>query len=175
MGKVTFDGINKLINVNVGETELFFDTDVYFPFKNWIIDNFNFYNAIQKIGGETVLANQIYASYAFILMNGWKIKPFNSQHILTIKSNVYSYDGSQIYITTLNVIVNVETDVSGGLTLSQSNNLSQISTQVTEVWKLLGLDNTSPVFVSKIGRITSDIAQTFQSDTASGNVIITRE
>lgn len=174
--KVTFDGVNKIIQVQPGVTELFFDTDVYAVWKNWATTNLNYLQAIQKYGGETLVPNQLFISYAFILLNGWKIRPDNVQHILTIKSNVFSSDGSQVYVLPVgpDIIVNVETESAGGLTTLQDANLTQVTLQMQEVWRLLGLDNTSPVLVTKIGRIATGIAQTFQTDPNNGNVIITR-
>lgn len=174
--KVTFDGVNKIIQVEPGVTELFFDTDVYAVWKKWAINNLNYLQAIQKFGGETLVPNQLFISYAFIMLNGWKIRPDPVQHILTIKSNVFSSDGSNIYVLPVgpDIIVDVQVESAGGLTTSQDANLTQITLQMQEVWRLLGLDNTSPVLVTKIGRITTGIAQTFNSDPNNGNVVITR-
>jgi hypothetical protein len=168
--KVTFDGVNKIIQVENGVTELIFDTDVYAVWKKWAVNNLNFSQAMTKLGGETIVPNQVFIAYTFQLLNGWKIRPYEGQHILQIKSNVFSADGTLPYTLPngFDVLVNIENDTAGGLTTLQD-------TKLTEIWRLLGLDPASQVLVTKIGRITSGIAQTFQSDQNSGNVIITRE
>lgn len=173
MAKVTFDPLNKTIDVNNGIDELFFDVDVYAEWKLWAINNLNYENAIIKVGGNTIVNGQIYISYAFILVNGWKIRPYNGTHVLTIKSNVFTYDNSDVNIPVANVVVNVEKDISGGLTNTQAIQLQQMSSQMTEVWRILGLDQMNSVLVTKDGRITTGIAQTFQN-TGNGNIVITR-
>lgn len=174
--KVTFDGVNKIIQVANGVTQLFFETDVYAVWKQWAVLNLNYHQAMQKYGGETLIPNQLYTSYAYVLMNGWKIQPYSGQHILTISSNVFSSDGSNVYVLPVgfDIIVNVEVESAGGLTTLQDSNLTQVTLQVKEMWRLLGLDNASSVLVTPIGRITTGIAQTFQVDPVTGNVIITR-
>ena len=174
--KVTFDGVNKIIQVQPGITELFFDTDVYAVWKTWASSNLNYLQAIQKYGGETLIPNQLFISYAFIMLNGWKIRPDPVQNILTIKSNVFASDGSNIYILPVgpDIIVNVEVESAGGLTTAQDATLTQISNQMIEVWRVLGLDITAPVNVTTAGRTTTGIVQTFNSNPNTGDVTISR-
>jgi hypothetical protein len=193
MAKVTFDGDNKIIQVNNGETELFFYVDVYIEWKNWLLSgNLNYEPAIEKVGGEILIPGQLTMPLAFILLNDWKIRPYEGQHILTIRSNVYSEDGTNPYILPAghNVVVDIKegtcdndpcdpcsgagTNGSGsGLTPGQEDTLNTISDRMEEVWRLMGLDSTAPVNITKTSRTTTDIDQSFTCD-PNGDVTIER-
>jgi hypothetical protein len=193
MAKVTFDGDNKIIQVNNGETELFFNIDVYVEWKNWLLaGNLNYEPAIEKVGGDILIPGQLVMPIAFTLINDWKIRPYEGQHILTIRSNVYSEDGTNPYILPagFDIIVDIKegtcdndpcdpcagsgtNGIGGGLTPDQDQKLDQISAQMNEVWRLMGLDPTSPVNITKTSRTTTDIDQSFTCDT-NGDVTIER-
>ena len=54
--KVTFDGPNKLILINSGETDINFQIDVYSNWKEWLIEpthnNAQFEQALAVVGGD---------------------------------------------------------------------------------------------------------------------------
>lgn len=72
--KVTFDGVNKLIIVNPGETSISVKTDIYSDWKEWIqiYDNAKFEPAIRTTGGDPVGGGQ-YAGDMYFLINGWRV------------------------------------------------------------------------------------------------------
>lgn len=57
--KVTFDGPNRLILINYGETILNFEDDVYSAWKEWMqlenhIDNMSYAQAMRSVGGDPI-------------------------------------------------------------------------------------------------------------------------
>lgn len=127
MAKVTFDGDNKLIIVNNGITTIDIKTDVYSDWKEWIVlsDNSKYPQVISVIGGDEI-SPSIFLGATFFLENGWKIRPYEGNHTLTVSGNLYTRDGSSpfvstvgsynvlIKLTTSNLINTVATDGSGG-------------------------------------------------------------
>lgn len=99
----TFDGENKLIILSEGVIE--FDAkDLYSRWKEWCgsLDNAKYVQAFNAVGGEPVnpSGTQIISPY-FFLINGWKIRPYEANHQLTINGNLLSLDGSNPVVKTL--------------------------------------------------------------------------
>lgn len=101
--KVTFDGPNKLILVNFGETELDFRVDVYSAWKEWSLDpnhnNLKYLSAISVIGGDPLPGNRVLGT-TFFLENGWRMRTWNGDHSLTVTGNVFTREGEPIFIAT---------------------------------------------------------------------------
>jgi hypothetical protein len=72
--KVTFDGVNKKIIVNEGESFLRVKEDVYSSWKEWVKlrDNAKFLPAFRSVGGDP-LGNNLYAGDIYFLINEWQI------------------------------------------------------------------------------------------------------
>lgn len=94
--KVTFDGIRKYILVNQGETEIDVKEDIYSNWKEWIKvrDNSKFAPAISAIGGDPITASS-FVGTTYFLENGWRIKPWLGDYILTISGNIYTRETGQ--------------------------------------------------------------------------------
>jgi hypothetical protein len=94
MSKVTFDGDRQLIIVNTGITFLDFRKDVYSAWKEWVLqgDNSKYPLAIEVIGGDPLPEDSL--GLTFFLLENWKIRPYEGDHRLTIKGNVYKKDQS---------------------------------------------------------------------------------
>lgn len=110
---VTFDGNLKIININFGETLVDVKRDIYSAWKEWITvdDNSKFPVAISAIGGDPLPGGKFLGT-TFFLENGWKIKPFEADHTLTVSGNLYSRDGSDPFVSTIgnyNIRVNLTT------------------------------------------------------------------
>ena len=97
--KVTFDGINKLILINDGVTELDMQIDVYSDWKEWMLlyDNTKYLSAFNTVGGEPTIAGQR-LDVTYFLINGWKFKPFPGSYDLVIVGNVFDVDGGSIKV-----------------------------------------------------------------------------
>lgn len=74
--KCVFDGLNKLIIVSDGVSEIDIKTDVYSDWKQWAMarTNLMFLPAIRSTGGDPIdTANGIYTGDIYFLINGWKL------------------------------------------------------------------------------------------------------
>lgn len=91
--KVTFDGPNRLILINEGQTDIDVTIDIYSAWKNWSlqIDNMKYAQALTPLGGDPITStNSVGRTY--FLENGWRIQPWPSYngYILTITGNLYT-------------------------------------------------------------------------------------
>lgn len=102
MAKVTFDGINRLIIINFGETSIDVAIDVYGDWKEWILqsDNSKYTVAISAIGGDPIGGGR-YLGSTFFLENGWKLRPYEGNHVLSVVGNLYTRDGSSPFVPTI--------------------------------------------------------------------------
>jgi hypothetical protein len=97
--KVTFDGVNRLILINEGVTDVDVLIDLYSAWKEWslIEDNTKYLNAFSVNGGDPLPGN-IKLDATFFLINGWKIKPYPGTYDLQINGNLYDRDGASIKV-----------------------------------------------------------------------------
>jgi hypothetical protein len=122
MAKVTFDGVQRLIIAEPGVTTLEIKADVYTAWKEWAVqaNNAMYAPAISVIGGDPI-GGGVSLGSTYFLENGWKIRPQEADHSLTIKGNIYDRDGGSPLVSTLgnfNVIVS----------MSRSNLIDTIAT-----------------------------------------------
>jgi len=98
---IVFDGINKLILLD-DSNSISIKFDIYKKWKEWIIqgDNSKYELAISCIGGDPISATQFLGS-TFFLENGWKIRPREESHTLTVSGNLFTRDGSSPFTLTL--------------------------------------------------------------------------
>lgn len=145
--KVTFDGSQKLIIVNTGETDLDAKIDIYSAWKKWIINEsgVKYLQALRTVGGDPLVGSQTISPY-FFLLNGWRLRPYEGDHRLTLSGNLFEDSGANPFVPTLgsyNVLINLVTspqsitttiEVSaGGGGLSQDD-IEQVA---QEVWSKL--------------------------------------
>lgn len=100
--KVTFDGVNKLILINYGETLIDIQADLYSAWKRWVaqIDNSKYPQALKVIGGDPIDATNVITPYYF-LTNGWRVRPFEGSHSLTITGIILTDDNQDPLVPTL--------------------------------------------------------------------------
>ena len=132
--KVTFDGLNKLIIVNNGETELEAEGDIYSSWKRWEVntkqDNAKWLQALRTIGGDPIGGTQTVSPY-FFLMNGWRLRPYEATHGLVIVGNLFVEEGGSPFVATVgnfNVLVELQTSsksITDTITVSAGSGLSQ--------------------------------------------------
>lgn len=123
--KVEFQGTNKLIVVNTGITELDVQVDLYSDWKEWSKENDNtkFLPAIRTIGGDPTTGVKSVAPY-FFLINGWKIRPQEADHTLTLNGNLF-VDEPETY--GYNIIVSTEGDYNVLVNLSTTSDAIVVS------------------------------------------------
>lgn len=88
----TFDGPNKIIQL--ASTSSFLVEDMYSRWKEWVLDSDNakYLQAFRFVGGDPTVAGAALGSTYFIL-NGWRIQPTSSDHVLDVEGNLYENDG----------------------------------------------------------------------------------
>lgn len=151
MGKVTFDGTNKLIIVNNEITELDVQVDLYSDWKEWMKegDNSKFISTMRTVGGDPTTGIKSVSPY-FFLTNGWKIRPYEGNHTLNITGNLFVDEpetyGNNIIVNTLgyyNVLVNMTTTSdaitisSGGITEQDKEDIVEAVSNIPNIKKIL--------------------------------------
>ena len=89
----SFDGPNKLVILQSGTTS--FDAkDLYSRWKEWVLDtdNSKYLQAMEVVGGEPTSATNFVPSFYFMI-NGWKIRPQEADHVLTVTGNLANEAG----------------------------------------------------------------------------------
>lgn len=96
MAKVTFDGVNKIINVVNSETDLDVKEDIYSEWKIWVTtsDNAKFEQAMSAIGGDPITGTTALGT-TYFLENGWRIQPWTGNYVLTISGNIFTREEGQ--------------------------------------------------------------------------------
>ena len=94
--KVTFDGVNKIIFINEGETEIDVRTDIYSNWKEWkmVEDYAKYEQALTAIGGDPI-TDTTNVGITYFLENGWRIQPWEGNYVLTINGNIYTREPGQ--------------------------------------------------------------------------------
>lgn len=86
-----FFGDLKVIRIGTGVTS-FEVADLYSRYKDWVLDgNAQWAQAMRPIGGQSIGGGQVISPY-IELINGWKIKPYEGDHILTVIGNIITDD-----------------------------------------------------------------------------------
>lgn len=178
--KVTFDGINRIIFINFGETDIDFREDVYSNWKEWmLVDNYTngrYLEAVSVVGGDPLPGDRILGS-TFFLENGWRIRTWEGDHILNITGNVFTREGDAPVLPTLGdftvqVNLNTSTLVEGGRQIGAELGIDSVI-QIDEVWKIHGLDINNPLNVTSTNRNADYIQQTI-TDNGNGDVTVQR-
>ena len=88
---ITFDPVNKRIVLDSAYATA---GQIYSRWKEWVLTDGNtkYEQAFSVLGGDQLGGGLFVASY-FFLMNGWKIRPMESNHLLIIEGNIGVYGG----------------------------------------------------------------------------------
>lgn len=169
--KVTFDGVNRLILINDGETNIDVQRDIYSSWKEWVLydNNARYLKALDIVGGEPTVAGQR-LDVTYFLINGWRIKPYPGSYFLNLIGNIFDVDGGSISIPSdvidgqpNNININTNTSVivrqvgsSGGdcdLT-NVENQLTQQSSQLVTIEnRIISIENmfNQPIEATLVG------------------------
>jgi len=106
--KVSFDEINKIINITVapdanGDINIDVKEDLYSDGKEDWVANENlrrFQFPITAVGGNPLPGGAALGT-TFFLASDWKIRPYDANHRLTIDGNLYATDGSDPFLNTI--------------------------------------------------------------------------
>lgn len=167
--KVTFDGINKIINVNYGEVELDAETDIYSAWKRWMLVppsaadvpiNSGFLQALRTVGGDPIGVGQEISPYYF-LMNGWRIRSWEDDHYLIVNGNLYVDEGGSPFIPTVGnnqIIVSLVVSPQSITTISPTVTAGIITdTDKQEIAQGVWTEPTSAGGTDSMGELQRDI------------------
>ena len=172
--KVTFDGPNRLILINEGETELNFKSDVYSAWKEWFSDpnheNGTYLEAISNIGGDPLPGARALGS-TFFLENGWRMRTWSGDHELTVTGNVFTREGDPIFVTALGdntITINLNTATLVETIFGETNiTAGDIAAIATGVWNNEFDDSTT---AEAILRSIPDDVWNYVIDSAKGEI-----
>lgn len=97
---VTFDGVNRIIDVSSGTTSMDVKADIYSEWKEWMIlgTNSKFSQAFSCVWWEPLPGGKFTPSF-FFLLNGWKVRAYTWTDTIFVGINLYTEDGSSPFIT----------------------------------------------------------------------------
>lgn len=99
--KVTFDGPNKLIRVNFGETNIEVKADLYSAWKEWsqLENNLKYDAAFRSVGGDPLPQEGQFVDVILFLINGWRIISWEgARHVVNIDGNLVTEEGDSPYL-----------------------------------------------------------------------------
>lgn len=181
MALVTFDGVNRIIEVNTGVTFLDAQIDLYSDWKEWVQTGAGapYYAAFATSGGFEIDATTD-TGRVYFLINGWTIRPHDATHELEIRGNLYAEAGQPIFVPPLGsftvaaivtrAIDSLEKETRAALSTEQSE-------QLLDIFRVLGLDPLTPLIVSPTSRTAgAELVQTVESDEpVEDSVTVTRQ
>lgn len=171
---ITFDPATKRIILDSSAVTA---TEIYSRWVDWAAtsDNAKYGMVFRQVGGDDLDGGLSIPPYYF-LQSGWRVRPMESDHTLTITGNLFVEGGGVPVVRTLGsyqVNVNytvpvqaqgIATGGSGGLTSGQAALLDEIAAKVQELYRLQGLDPVAPLVVSETARQAGgSITQTINS------------
>jgi hypothetical protein len=97
----SFDGPQRLCILGPGTTVLDV-ADMYSRWKEWLAidDNSKFLPFMSVVGGDTTVGSNAIASYFFV-QNGWRVRPSEAHHTLTVDGILNGQDGAEIFADTI--------------------------------------------------------------------------
>lgn len=142
---MTFDGATKRIILNSSSVTA---EQIWSAYMDWLFadsQNARWGLAMTQIGGDDLGGGLFVPIYVF-LQNGWRVRPMESNHHLTITGNLFVAEGGSPIVNTLgnfNVIAQFTVPVqaqamstsggSGGLSSEEHNQLMRTATK-GDVW-----------------------------------------
>lgn len=91
---IAFSGLTRVITLSA--TSALSVRDVYSRWVDWVVasDNSKFVPAFRNVGGDVIDASAGTSVPAYVyLLNGWRIRPMESSHTLTVSGGVLLVDG----------------------------------------------------------------------------------
>ncbi|HQZ51024.1 MAG TPA: hypothetical protein PLF17_10895 [Chitinophagaceae bacterium] len=184
------DGNTKTITLTTGTIQVSV-RDVWSRWVDWFLtnDNSKFLPAFEQVGGNDIDASQgtKIPIYAF-LVNGWKLRPQEANHTLTINDGVLLVNGGGDPFLNTNgaytVRINYQQPVQaisfnsgGGSSLTKEEiriEMDTNSVKLNEIHKIEGLDVSNPLVITQTSKITGDIEQILTGDGVT-NTTVTRQ
>lgn len=146
---MVFDGANKRVILDSTSVTA---SEIWSRYIDWLADdnqNARWGLAMTQVGGDE-LGSGLYIPIYIFLQNGWRVRPMESSHQLTITGNLFVAEGGSPLVNTLgnyNVIAQYTVPVqaqamatsggTGGLTNEQATQLSKINSNASLIPALL--------------------------------------
>jgi hypothetical protein len=150
----TIDPINKLIILDSGTVTA---KSIYAAWVDWVTlaDNSKYLPAFTSVGGDNLGSGLSIPPYYF-LANGWRVRPMEATHTLTVTGNLFVEGGGDPIVPTVgnfNVLIKLVVPVQAqGITTSGSNFTAD--DVATAVWEkpVSGMTDKSKIggFISKL-------------------------
>lgn len=167
-----FDGSNKLIILDTGVVT-FTASEIYSRWKDWVLlsDNSKYEFAFSSVAGDPISSTQVISPYIFLNTTaGWRIRPDETDHQLSIDGNLYSVDPNlNLFVSTVGdftvtIVINrsaasITTTVSG-TALDESTVINALNTQGYTTIRSNKLDNLNASVSSISGTGLSDAQAT---------------
>lgn len=95
----TFDPANKRIILDSASVTA---AELWSRWLDWVAssDNAKYEPAFRQVGGDD-LGGGLFIPFYFFLMNGWRVRPMESNHLLVISGNLFVEGGGQPVVNTL--------------------------------------------------------------------------
>lgn len=134
---ITFDPISRRIILDSSSVTA---SELWSRWVDWMAigTNSKYLPAFRQVGGDDLGGGLLIPAYYFLL-NGWRIRPMEANHLLVVSGNIYVDGGGQPVVNTLgpyNVSIQytvamqaqavVTSGGSGGLTVEQASKLDAI-------------------------------------------------
>ena len=96
---ITFDAVNKRIILDSASVSA---TDIWIAWREWVVlsDNSKWLPALSQVGGDD-LGGGLFIPLYFFLLNGWRVRPMESSHLLVLTGNLFVQGGGQPVVNTL--------------------------------------------------------------------------
>jgi hypothetical protein len=133
---ISFDPVNKVIILDSTTTST---TEIWSSWIDWLVvsDNSKYLPALKQVGGDDLGSGLLIPPYIFLL-NGWRVRPMEANHLLVITGNLFVDGGGSPVVSTLgnfNVLVQLTVPVlAQGISTSGSTGPSA-SEVATAVWQ----------------------------------------
>ena len=115
-------------------------SQIWSAWVDWREHNQQWHLAFRQAGGDS-LGGGLYIPPYFFLQEGWKVRPMEADHLLTITGNLFTEDGSSPLVNTIgnfNVIAQFTVPVQAQA-MATSGGTGGLTT--TEHLKLMELEN----------------------------------
>lgn len=94
---ITFDGATSRIILDSSSTSA---AEIWSRWVDWYADNSNWLPAMRQAGGDSLGGGLAIPPYIFLL-NGWRVRPMESNHLLVLTGNLYVDGGGQPVVQTI--------------------------------------------------------------------------
>lgn len=163
-GKATFDGINSLIRINLGESEIDVKLDLYSGWKEWVLtgDNAKYLAAFRNSGGDPI-GGGLFTGDVYFLINNWRVE---ISHSCNINGVLYSdnYPSPYIALAGTNIVTNKVSNLVQTVSTSGGSGTYPTAVQIrqemdTNSTKLLNINSIVSGHTLQLNTIESDVNQ----------------